>query len=318
MLRNFNINLAKMEKVSLRKKLSGWFRLSRPPFHVVGILPFFLGTVLAWKLDQAFQVGIFILGTSAVLLIMLSTYQAGEYFDEEEDRISQRIFKSRFAGGSGVPQEGILTPRVPLWTSIISLGMAALAGIILQFVLKTGPYTIPLGAIGAVAGFFYSTKPIRLVARGIGEILIGFCYGWLPVAAAFYIQTGYIHHIITWIGLPIGLTIFNVVFLNEFMDYTADSISKKKNLVVRMGREQGVLIYSAVSILSWFATFLALMAGVSPRALFVYVPTIMLSALITGLLLKGKYRDYCSLEVLCGLTIAVNLGTTSAFILAFV
>jgi len=60
-------------------------------------------------------------------------------------------------------------------------------GLILQFYYKTGPWTIPLGVIGMITGFFYSTPPPRWVKRGIGELLIGFCYGWLPVAAAFYL-----------------------------------------------------------------------------------------------------------------------------------
>lgn len=306
------------EKVSLITKIYGWISLSRPPFHSVGILPFMLGTLLAWKLEHIFHGSVFILGTCAVILVMLSTYQAGEYFDYEEDSLSRNIFKSRFAGGSGVTQAGTLSRKVPLITSMIAIVAAAVMGLILQFGLKTGPYTIALGAIGLFGGFFYSTRPIRLVEKGIGEIIIGFCYGWLPVAAAFYIQTGYVHPIIHWMGLPIGMTIFNVILLNEFLDYTADKATGKKNILVRLARKRGARLYAALSVGSWVAMFLSLTAGVSPTALYVYIPVMILSAFTAAAVLKGKYKNYNSLEILCGLNIVVNLGTTISYIVAFI
>ena len=166
-----------MSKCLFNEKLWGWIVLSRPSFHTVGILPFILGTVLAWKLSGTFQITSFTLGILAVILIMLSTYHAGEYYDYEGDVISQRLFKNRFAGGTGVLPSGIISRQVPFWTSMISLLMAGIIGFILQFYFKAGPYTILLGCLGAFPGFYYSTPPIRLVKRGWGEVLIGFCYG---------------------------------------------------------------------------------------------------------------------------------------------
>ena len=145
---------------SVKQILGGWLGLSRPPFHTVGILPFILGTVLAYKFTSSVSIAIFLLGVLAVILIMLSTYHAGEYFDYREDEISHRFYKSNFSGGSGVIQEGILPRSVPFWTSIISFILAGFIGLILQFYFKTGTYTLALGCLGAFPGFFYSTRPI--------------------------------------------------------------------------------------------------------------------------------------------------------------
>ena len=81
------------------KNIKAWFGLSRMPFHSVGVLPFILGTLLAWKFQDSFDLAVFILGVAAVALIMLSTYQAGEYFDVEEDALSKAVFNSRFGRG---------------------------------------------------------------------------------------------------------------------------------------------------------------------------------------------------------------------------
>ena len=306
-----------MGKSGIYESLKAWLQLSRPPFHIVGVLPFILGTFLAWRLEGVFNGTIFLLGAAAVVLIMLSTYHAGEYFDYREDELSQRVFKSRFAGGSGVIQAGTLPRQVSLWSSIITLGLAGIIGLTLHFYFRTGPYTLVLGFLGAFPGFFYSTKPIRLVERGFGELFIGLCYGWLPVAAAFYIQRGHVEPLIHWISVPIGFTIFNVILLNEFPDYQADKAVGKNNLLVRLGEKRGMILYSSISLLTWIAVVLSITMGVPLRLIYCCLPFAVISAWITAMMMMGKYENRIMLEKLCGLNIAVNLGTTASYILAF-
>jgi len=300
------------------EKIKTWFVLSRPPFHTVGILPFVLGTLLAYKINSVFSMEIFLLGVSGVILIMLSTYHSGEYFDYQGDVISNRLHDNQFAGGTRILPNGKISPLVPFWTSIVALILAGAIGIILQFILKTGPYTLLLGFLGAFSGFFYSTKPIRLVQRGIGEIFIGFCYGWLPVASAYYIQTGAIHPVIHWVAIPIGLTIFNVILLNEFPDYEADMATDKKNLLYRVGKKNGNFIYIAFSLLSSAAVLVSPFFGIAFKIVYFYLPVLIISLFIVAMMLRGKYEDKKMLEKLCALNIAVNLGTSLAYILAYI
>jgi 1,4-dihydroxy-2-naphthoate octaprenyltransferase len=303
---------------SKAEKFKGWIRLSRPPFHTVGVLPFILGTLLAYRITASFSPDIFLLGVSGVILIMLSTYQSGEYFDYREDEISKKLYKSKFAGGSGVIPEKLLSRRVALWTSILSLVLAGIIGCVLQFILNTGPYTLILGSIGAFSGFFYSTRPIRLVQRGIGEIFIGFCYGWLPVASAYYIQTGSIHPVIHWMAIPIGLTIFNVIFLNEFHDYEADRATGKKNLLYRLGKTKGKFIYITLSLLASLTVIASPFRGIPFKVVYFYLPVLIISLLIVLMMLGDKHERSDTLEKLCALNIAVNLGTSLAYILAYI
>lgn len=294
-----------------------WFILSRPPFHTVGVLPFILGTVLAYKIDSVFSMEIFLLGVFGVILIMLSTYHSGEYFDYQGDVISNRLHENPFAGGTRVLPHGKISPLVPFWTSILAITLAGIIGVILQFVLKTGPYTLLLGFLGAFSGFFYSTKPVRLVQRGFGEIFIGFCYGWLPIASAYYIQTGTIHSSIHWMAIPIALTIFNVILLNEFPDYEADKATGKKNLLYRIGKKNGEFIYVAFSLLASAAVLASPFFGIAFKIIYFYLPVLVISLFILVMMLRGKYEDKKMLEKLCALNIAVNLGTSLVYILAY-
>ncbi|HLZ18584.1 MAG TPA: prenyltransferase [Smithellaceae bacterium] len=305
-------------KYSVKQLLQGWVILSRPPFHVVGILPFLLGTFLAYRIAGAFNPEVLILGVTGVVLIMLSTYHAGEYFDYQEDAAANRLHSNPFAGGSRLIPRGEMPRAVALWTSIVSLLTALGIGLILQFIYKTGPYTLLLGALGALPGFFYSTEPIRLVKRGVGEIFIGFCYGWLPVASAYYIQTAAIAPVIHWMSLPIGFSIFNVILLNEFPDYEADGASGKKNLLYRIGKFKGKMLYIAFNALTCVTMMLSPLFGVSVKVIFFYFPFLMIALYLIFLMIKNRHEDARKLEMMCGLNIAVNVGTALAYILAYI
>ena len=302
----------------LGEKLQALWALSRPPFHFVGILPFVLGTVLAWRLEETFNLGTFALGTVGVVFIMLATYYAGEYWDFQEDSLSARDGPSRFAGGSQVLQRGLLPRRVALWASLTSLLGALGIGIILQYGYRTGQWTLLFGILGLLGGFFYSTGPVRWVSRGWGELWIAFCYGWLPVAVGYYLQTGTLIPIVHWLAIPIGFTIFNVILLNEFPDYHADRAASKTNLLGRLGREHASILYSLASVGSSIAMLVSLTQGVPPPVLWLYLPVMGLSLVLIVSMMRGYWRRRATLEKLCAANLVVNLSTTAVYILAFV
>ena len=303
---------------TFKQTLRGWIILSRPPFHIVGMLPFLLGAVLAYRIAGAFNLEVFILGVAGVMLIMLSTHHAGEYFDQKEDAIASRLHKNQFAGGTRVLIEGKIPPRVARWTSIIAFLIAFVIGIVLQFVYWTGPYTLMLGCLGALPGFFYSTEPIRLVKRGVGEMFIGFCYGWLPVASSYYIQTAAIVPIIHWLWLPIGFSIFNVILLNEFPDYEADMAAGKKNLLYRIGEQKGKVVYIIFNLLTCLTMLASPGFGVPLKIIYFYLPFAAIALFIVYQMVTNRHEDAKRLEILCGLNIVVNVGTSLAFMLAFI
>ncbi|HPS58796.1 MAG TPA: prenyltransferase [Spirochaetota bacterium] len=303
---------------NFKQKLLGWFILSRPPFHSVGVLPFILGTFMAYRMTGAFNPEVLALGVCGVILIMLSTYHSGEYFDLRENAISARIHQNQFAGGTRVIIEGRMPAGVPLWTSIIALVFALLIGIVLQFVYKTGPWTLVLGCLGALPGFFYSTEPVRLVKRGLGELFIGFCYGWLPVASSYYIQASEIAPVIHWLWLPIGFSIFNVIFLNEFPDYEADVATGKKNLLARIGKKNGRVVYIVFNLLTCLGMLVSPAFGIPFKVVYFYLPFTVIALFILYQVLKNRHDEARWLEILCGLNIAVSLGTSLAFILAYI
>jgi 1,4-dihydroxy-2-naphthoate octaprenyltransferase len=300
-----------------KKRIRAWLALSRLPFHTVGVLPFVLGAVLAWRQAGQLRWDICAWGALGVVLVMLATYYANEYWDVVEDALSARLGPSRFAGGSQVLLKGLLPRHAALWASLVSLLLALGVALILQLAYHTGPWTLPFAVVGLLGGFFYSAQPVRWVRTGWGELWIAFNYGWLPVAVGYYLQTGTIAPLVHWLAVPMGLTILNVILLNEFPDYPADREAGKTNWTVRLGRERASWLYGLVSLGSWVAMLLSLGQGVPRLALWLYLPILLLSVILVLQVLRRRWQERAVLEVLCGANLLVNLGTTMAYILAF-
>lgn len=295
--------------------MKAWIALSRPPFHSVGVLPYVLGGVLAWRAAGVFNWSVFLIGACGVVFIMLATYYAGEYWDFSEDTLS--MGRSSFAGGSQVLQKHMLPRKTALRASVVLLCCALIVGVFLQFLLRTGPWTMVFGVLGILGGFFYSTRPIRWVSTGFGELWIAFCYGWLPVAVGYYLHTAALIPSIHVISIPIGLTIFNVILLNEYPDRDADRTAHKMNMLARVGTEIGAYIYTAAAVLSWIGFALFLYRGIEYRAGILYVPVLLTSAVLVWSMLTRRWENERVLERMCAINILVNLGTTAVYIVAF-
>lgn len=299
-------------------KIEDGLGMSHPPFHNLGIIPFGLGTFLAWRLDRVFDPAVFALGVIGILMVMLATRDAREYIARIADDRPAHPSRNPFTGGTHAVVDRIVLRPGPLRNSFATASAAFVIGAALQFAMKTGPFTLLLGCLGVLPGLFYATRPTHSVDYGFGEILIAFCYGWLPIAAAFYIQRGYIAPGIHWMGLPLGLSIFNVVLLSEFSAQAANPAGGASNLLTRLGAEKGMALYCLTSILSWFSMYSSLNEGIPRKALYIYLPVMALSAAISLMMAGKRYENPFLLEIMSGLNIAVHLGTAASYFLAFV
>lgn len=294
----------------LKLYFSAWWKLSRVPFLSVGILPLILGFVLAWRWGYKGPLGLYVLSIMAVILIMWMTYYVGEWNDLEGDRVNQNF--NQFSGGSRV----LVKEALPAWFSLV-LGYGCLAGAILigfyiYLQYQTDLRTLFLGGLGIFFGFFYSNKPFRWSYQGLGEIIIGFCYGWLPIATGFFLFTGFFSPQIFLLSIPVGLSIFNVILINEFPDKEADQAIGKKNLVVRFGKERMGDLYIGLSLLTGFS-FIKMMWGFGRTPFWLLVlsgipPLMILWNLIQ--VWRGNYHETKKLERLCRNTLCVNFSMT--------
>ena len=134
--------------------------------------------------------------------------------------------------------------------------MSALVGI--PLILKAGYPILWLGIIGFLSGLFYTAPPFKFSSRkGLGELLIGLNFGPLMVAGSALVQTGVLLPEAFLIGIPIGLLIAAVVYVNEFPDHDSDKQSGKNTLIVVFGPEKARAGYVSL-VVGAFLSIIAL------------------------------------------------------------
>ncbi len=237
-----------------------WLMEMRVPFLTASVTPVLLGTAVAWALSGVFLWDVFLLTLVAGVCLHLGANISNDYFDHKSGADDINVeFVRPFSGGSRMIQRGLLTPREVLTGSMVFFAIAVLIGIYLAF--TRGLLLLFIGGVGGLSGFFYTAPPVRLVARGIGEVFIGLNFGVLMVLGSYYVQA----QDLVWepivVSLPVAFLITAVLYINEFPDLQADEAAGKRTLVVRLGKRRAARGF----VLIMFAVFFSIIAGVALR-----------------------------------------------------
>jgi 1,4-dihydroxy-2-naphthoate octaprenyltransferase len=243
-----------------RRSLLSWLTLFRLGATARGVLPFLLGAVIAWSQGNPINWVILVLSSVAVICIMLMTFLVNEYYDYEADLANKEFHM--LSGGSRILPMGLIPRHHSIIAAHVFLAITVVIGLLLHFHFKTGPLTIPLGAIAIFIGYFYTAKPLKWSYRGFGEIGIWFTCGWLATISGYYLQTGHLDMVATLASLPGATSVFLVILINEIPDIKSDRLSGKKNLAVRLGREKTGILFTVLLILCYVNIIVIVFFGV--------------------------------------------------------
>ena len=246
--------------IAVKRSIVSWLNLIRIGAAARGLLPFFLGTVIAWSTGLVINIPVFFFSSVAVLFIMIATFLTNEYYDYETDAMNNDFH--RLSGGSRILVLHLIPRKQAIYAAYLLFGLAGIIGLILYFSFNTGPLTIPLGALALLIGYFYTAKPLKLAYRGFGELAILFSCGWLATVLGYYLQTGEITRTVTLISIPGSISIFLLILINEIPDMESDLFSNKRNLAVILGKRNALRLYSYLLIGGWFAMLAIIPFGV--------------------------------------------------------
>ncbi len=270
-----------MEQViSARRSLITWFTLFRLGTTARGVLPLLLGAVIAWSQGYDISWTILVLSSAAVICIMLMTFLVNEYYDYETDLANKEFHM--LSGGSRVLPMGLLPRHYSIIAAYIFLAITGVIGLLLYFYFKTGPLTIPLGALAIFIGYFYTAKPFKWSYRGLGEICIWFTCGWLATITGYYLQTGHLDAVATLASLPGATSVFLLILINEVPDIKSDRLFGKNNLAVRLGRERTGILYTVLLILCYVNIIIIVFFGVPQVS--AYLSVILLPFMVRNIL----------------------------------
>ena len=287
----------------------------RAEFLTASILPVTLATAAVRYDTGSWDLTLFLLTLAGTVFLHLGTNTANDYYDHISGADEANVEYARpFTGGSRLIQEGAISPRAVLIMAIAFFSAAAAAGIFL--LLYAGPVIILLGFIGIFLGFFYTAPPVRLAARGLGEIAV-FAGYWLIGLGTYIVQTGNItpHAMIG--AIPLGMLTTAIIIINEFQDMNADRSAGKKTLVVRFGRKNAVWLFAVVIFGASVPIITGVLTGHAPRMTLIGLVGLPLAikAVVTA---STAYDSLDTLRSANGSTIICHLATGILLITAYI
>jgi 1,4-dihydroxy-2-naphthoate polyprenyltransferase len=238
-------------------KLKSFIILARPFFLLGGLLLYLIGVSIAASTGIKFDPLQFVIGLLLVSSIQLMVHLANEYFDREVDR-SPDGNKTWFTGGSGVLSTNTFNPEVALKAA---LTCGAFSIILLVVIAFQNPWLALLGVLEIVTAWFYSAPPIRLVSRGLGELVASLILCFFVPFTGIVLQNRSmaIPSLLIQISLPLTLISMAMLIAFEFPDIQADTANEKRTLTVRLGIDRAAWLHHGLVVLAFL-----IMGGYSP------------------------------------------------------
>mgnify|MGYP000054636087 CR=1 FL=1 len=227
--------------------------MTRPGFLVITAVACVLGMSVAAACGH----GPHVWSALATLMLAVLMHAAANVLNDYHDAISgadnantQGLFP--FTGGARLIQTGRVTVQEThtlakaLFVFLIPCG--------LWLAVQTGGGLVVLGLMGLLLSWAYSSPPLALMKRGLGELTVAFTWG-LVVVGADYVQRGQFFVIPSAVAVSFALLVGNILVINGFPDAQADAQVGKRTLVVRLGARWSAWAYLffALSAYVWLA-----------------------------------------------------------------
>jgi 1,4-dihydroxy-2-naphthoate octaprenyltransferase len=232
-----------MDELGAKPRLSAFwtfFLTTRLPFLTATIVPVALGGAVAARYG-AFGWGWFALAMLGGILIHLGLNMANDLFDDSSGADAANVTPTPFSGGSRVIQYGLVSRSTVVKACVACY--AAGIGIGLYLAAVRGPGLLVIGAVGVALSLAYTAPPLRLVHRGVGEIVTALGFGPVTTLGTYYVCARAFSSEALFISLPVALFIAAVLYVNEIPDRAGDAAAGKRTLPVRWPARRVIRAY---------------------------------------------------------------------------
>jgi len=228
-------------------RMSVWVEGARPRTLPASVMPVVVGTAAAghavlWRTVAAFVVGLGL--------------QVGVNFANDFHDGVRGVDTERRLGPPRLTSSGLASPSAVLAAGLVSIGVAAIAGLTLA--VATSLWLIPIGAAATAALWLYSGGPKPYAELGVAEVMVFLFFGLLATAGTAYVQAETVTAAAWWASVAMGLLIVAILEANNLRDIPTDEAAGKRTLAVRLGDRRARVLYGAEVV----AAFVAVAAGV--------------------------------------------------------
>jgi 1,4-dihydroxy-2-naphthoate polyprenyltransferase len=237
--------------MALVASFAQWVEGARPRTLPNAIAPVIAGTGGAAWLHAACWWKALLALLVAVAMIIGVNY-ANDYSDGIRGTDDVRAGPLRLVGSK------LAAPRAVLTAAVVSLGAAAVAGVVLAWF--SAPWLIAVGAVCIAGAWLYTggRKPYGYL--GLGEVAVFVFFGLVAVLGTQYTQALRID----WVGLALAVAMGSlssaVLVANNLRDIPTDQESGKITLAVRLGDARTRELYQALLAVAFALTLVLMLA----------------------------------------------------------
>jgi 1,4-dihydroxy-2-naphthoate octaprenyltransferase len=279
-----------------------WIQEIRAPFLILTPISVFVGAAVAAYEGWAINAGYLAIAMVGAVLAHIAVNVINEYYDYQSG-VDFKTVRTPFSGGSGILVQGLVSPRAAFMLGIACI--AAILGIGWYFFTVHGAGIIPLGILGVIVLYFYTTHITKspllcAIAPGLG-------FGPLMVMGTYFSLTGTYSLAAGLASLVPAFLVSNLLLLNQFPDVEADKLVNRRHLPIVIGRKNSSLVYAALLGAAYVALVASVAAGVLPPLALLGLITLPLG----WVAVRGARRYHDQIEKLIP-TMATNVLLTLA------
>jgi len=219
------------------------FIAARPKTLPAAVVPVWLGCVLAWEMDQVFDLWLGVCTLLGAIFIQIAT----------------NFFNDAIDADKGADTDKRLGPQRVTASGVMTRGQVYLAGCLCVLIAAVfGWYLIDargwvMLAIGIPSFYFaygYTGGPWPLAYKGLGELFVIFFFGLVAVCGTYFVQTGKISWQSAMLGLQVGLLCAVLISINNIRDREEDATTNKRTFAVRYGRKKALILLRGMIFLA--------------------------------------------------------------------
>jgi 1,4-dihydroxy-2-naphthoate octaprenyltransferase len=231
--------------------LAQWVEGARPRTLPNAVAPVLVGTgAAAWLGSEVWWKAALALVVSLALIVGVN--YANDYSDGIRGTDDDRAGPVRLVGSR------LASPRAVLAAAVISLGVAAAAGLALALVSE--PWLIAMGAACIAGAWLYTGGANPYGYRGLGEVAVFVFFGLVAVLGTQFTQALRVDWVGGLLAVSIGALSSAVLVANNLRDIPTDETSGKITLAVRLGDARTRVLYQALVALPFLLTAVLMLA----------------------------------------------------------
>lgn len=213
-----------------------WLEATRPKTLPAALAPVLLGTAMAYRAG-ALQVLPALICLAFAILVQIGTNFANDYLDGVRGTDTAARLGPRRAVANG-----LVAAETMKWAAILVLAVAFCFG--LGLITFGGWWLLAVGVASVACAWLYTGGPYPLAYNRLGDVFVVLFFGLIAVGCTFYVQAGHITADVLLLGLACGLTVNNILVVNNYRDIEEDRRAGKRTLVVLLGRSWALLQYA--------------------------------------------------------------------------